>query len=315
MATLLMIKEKLKEIYAEYYKVIVPTVKAVVAFLMLLAINDKIGYMARLDGFLVVLVLTIVCAFIPPFGTVLVGLAVILGHLSALSLEIALIALAIFMVMGLLYFRICNKDIILLVLVPLSFYFGLPYVMPLIVGILCGPVAALTIGCGIVIHYFIAYISANALTIQGMADEATVDKIRVGIDGLIHNEAMFLTLISFVAATMVVHILRRQSIDHAWSVAIFSGAMCNVILNFMGILVFDNGPSVFGLLMGTIIAIPLAMLVGLLFMGLDYSRAEKVQFEDEDYYYYVKAVPKMNIQAPSKTVKRINTQRYRTNQR
>lgn len=315
MATLLMIKEKLKEIYAEYYKVIVPTVKAVVAFLMLLAINDKIGYMARLDSFLVVLALTIVCAFIPPFGTVLVGLAVILGHLSSLSLEIALIALAIFMVMGLLYLRFCNKDIILLVLVPLSFYFGLPYVMPLIVGILCGPVAALTIGCGIVIHYFIAYISANALTIQGMADEATVDKIRVGIDGLIHNEAMFLTLISFVAATMVVHILRRQSIDHAWSVAIFSGAMCNVILNFMGILVFDNGPSVFGLLMGTIIAIPLAMLVGLLFMGLDYSRAEKVQFEDEDYYYYVKAVPKMNIQAPSKTVKRINTQRYRTNQR
>ena len=294
---------------------IVHTVKAVVAFMMLLAINDKIGYMARLDSFLVVLLLTAVCAFLPTSVTVLVGLVVILGHLSALSVEIALIAFAVFMVMALLYLRFCHKDLILLVLVPLSFYFGIPYVMPLIVGILCGPMAALTLGCGIVIHYYINYISVNVLTIQGMPAEATVEKIRVGIDGIIHNESMFLTLIGFVAATLVVHILCRQAIEHAWSVAVFTGAMCNVILSFIGILVFDNGLSVFGLLIGTIIAIPLAMLVGFLFMGMDYSRTEKVQFEDDDYYYYVKAVPKMNIQPPSKTVKRINTQKYHTHQK
>ena len=88
--------------------------------------------------------------------------------------------------------------------------------------------------------------------------------------------------------------------------------MTNVILNFMGWLVFDNGPSVIGLLLGTIVAIPIAIGVGFMFMGLDYSRTEKVQFEDDDYYYYVKAVPKMSIQAPSKTVKKINTQRQRT---
>ena len=73
MATLLMIKERMKVLYAEYHKVIVPTVKAVVAFMMLLAINDKIGYMARLDSFLVVLLLTAVCAFLPTSVTVLVG--------------------------------------------------------------------------------------------------------------------------------------------------------------------------------------------------------------------------------------------------
>ena len=312
MATLLMMKEKIKVLYANYRSVIVPTVKAIVAFLMLLAINDKIGYMTRLDNILVVFLLTAVCAFSPRVITLLVGFVVVLGHLSALSMEIALIAIAVFAVMTLLYLRFCSRDILLLVLVPLSFYFGIPYVMPLIVGILCGPMAALTLGCGIVIHYYIDYISINALTIQGMASAGTLDKIRVGLDGIIRNEALFLALLSFVAATFVVHILRRQAIDHAWSVAIFTGAMTNVILNFMGILVLDNGPSIFGLLIGTIIAVPLAMIVGFLFMGLDYSRTERVQFEDEDYYYYVKAVPKMNIQAPAKTVKRINTQRYHT---
>ena len=312
MAGLLMIKEKIKILYADYHRVIVPAVKAIVAFMMLLAINDKIGYMAQLDNLFVVLALTAACAFLPTTVTILVGLVVVLGHLSSLSMEIALIALAVFIVMSLLYLRFCNGDLILLVLVPLSFYFGLPYIMPLVVGILGGPMAVLTLGCGIVIHYYIDYISASALTIQGMTDTGMMDKIRVGLDGIIRNEEMFLALLSFAAATIVVHILRRQAIDHAWSAAIFTGAMTNVILNFMGILMFDNGPSVFGLLIGTIIAVPLAMLIGFLFMGLDYSRTERVQFEDEDYYYYVKAVPKMSIQAPVKTVKRINTQRYHT---
>jgi len=314
MAALLMLKEKIKVLYASYRNVIVPTFKAITAFLMLLAINDKIGYMARLDNMLIVIALSAVCAVFPAVVTVLVGLAVVLVHIYTLSLELALIAFAVFVIMGLLYLRFCSRELILIILVPLAFYFGIPYVMPLLVGILCGPTAVLTLCCGIVVHYYIDYINVNALTIQGMAASGTLDKIRVGLDGIIKNDAMFLALISFAAATLVVHILRRQSIDYAWSIAIFSGAMTNVILSFLGILLFDNGPTVFELLIGTIVAVPIAMLIGFLFMGLDYSRTEKVQFEDEDYYYYVKAVPKMKIKAPAKTVKQINTQRYHTYQ-
>lgn len=313
MAALLMIKEKIKLIYANYSRVIVPIVKAIVAFLMLIAINDKIGYMSRLNNILIVAAISVLCAITPSSMTVFMAVVVVLLHLSSLSIEVALTAAAVFFVMVLLYVRFCSKDILLLVLVPMSFCFGVPYVVPLVTGILCGPAAALTLGCGIIIHYFIDYVSVNAVTIQGLP--GAVEKIRICLDGIIKNDAMLLALLSFVAATTVVYILRRQAIDNAWSIAIFCGAMTNVILNFMGILVLDDGPGVIGLLLGTIIAVPLAMLVAFLFMGLDYNRTERVQFEDEDYYYYVKAVPKMKIQAPSKTVKRINTQKYRTHHR
>lgn len=312
MATLLMIKEKMKSLYASYHNIIRILVKALIAFVMLTAINDKLGYMARLDSFIIVLGLSIVCAFTPKAVTILVGFATIIGHLYALSLELAGIAVAIFAVMVLFYLRFCNKTLLLLVLIPIAFHIGLPYIMPLLVGLLCGPTAVLTLCCGIVVHYYMDYVSVNALTIQGMSSTGTIDKIRVGLDGIIRNDEMFLALLSFAVATLVVHVLRRQAIDHAWSVAIFTGAMTNVILNFMGLLVFDNGPTIINLLLGTIVAIPLAMFIGFLFMGLDYSRTERVQFEDEDYYYYVKAVPKMSIQAPAKTVKKINTQRQRT---
>lgn len=42
---------------------------------------------------------------------------------------------------------------------------------------------------------------------------------------------------------------------------------------------------------------------------MDYSRTEHTQFEDDEYYYYVKAVPKINVVAPEMNVKRINAQR------
>ena len=39
---------------------------------------------------------------------------------------------------------------------------------------------------------------------------------------------------------------------------------------------------------------------------LDYTAVERVQFEDDDYYYYVKAVPKVNISLREMDIKHIN---------
>ena len=38
---------------------------------------------------------------------------------------------------------------------------------------------------------------------------------------------------------------------------------------------------------------------------MDYSRTENVQFEDDEYYYYVKAVPKIGVAVPEKQVMHI----------
>ena len=48
------------------------------------------------------------------------------------------------------------------------------------------------------------------------------------------------------------------------------------------------------------------MILELFFFSVDYSRSENLQYEDDEYYYYVKAVPKIVVSTPEKTVKRIN---------
>ena len=77
----------------------------------------------------------------------------------------------------------------------------------------------------------------------------------------------------------------------------------------MGDLKFDTKLSLVGAVLGTILAAAVAKVIEFFRFCVDYNRAEKVQFEDDEYYYYVKAIPKMTVAAQSKTVKKINMQR------
>ena len=42
--------------------------------------------------------------------------------------------------------------------------------------------------------------------------------------------------------------------------------------------------------------------------NVDYTRTERVQFEDDEYYYYVKAVPKNTVSIADKQIKKIKGQ-------
>ena len=51
----------------------------------------------------------------------------------------------------------------------------------------------------------------------------------------------------------------------------------------------------------------ISLVLTFFFFNLDYTRIESVQFEDDDYYYYVKAVPKVTVSDSLRTVKTIST--------
>ena len=54
-----------------------------------------------------------------------------------------------------------------------------------------------------------------------------------------------------------------------------------------------------------ILGVVIGLFLEVNFFSVDYSRIENVQFEDDEYYYYVKAVPKVGVQMPEKRVKHI----------
>jgi len=54
-----------------------------------------------------------------------------------------------------------------------------------------------------------------------------------------------------------------------------------------------------------LVAMVVAYIVQFFRMTLDYHGTQKLQFEDDEYYYYVTAVPKFKVAVVDKTVTRI----------
>lgn len=311
MKTLLVAKQYIKNFISKYEVYLKPLMKLILALASLMMINGKIGYMQRLDSLPIVLIVALMCSFMPMNFIVFISAVFVILHMYALSLECAAITLVVFMVLFLLYFRFSPKDTMVVVLTPMSFALGIPYVMPLAMGLLGTPVSAVSVGCGVIVTHLINYIADSATTLSGMETEEMSAKIRFIIDGFIDNKGMMLTIVAFTVTIILVYLIRRLSIDYAWTIAIGAGALADMMILLVGDFMFDTNVSILGLIVGTVFAVLIAKAVEFFAFQVDYSRTEKVQFEDDEYYYYVKAVPKVTVATPSRTVKKINSSRKR----
>ncbi|WMC91603.1 hypothetical protein [Kineothrix sp. MB12-C1] len=309
MTSLLVAKQYLRKIYGKYEVYLTPLFKFLISFICFLAINAQLGYMGRIDNIAVVLVLALMCSFMPSNFVIVISAALVLAHLYSLSFECAAVALVLFLLMFLLYFRFSPKDMLVVVFTPICFWLRIPYVIPITMGLVGTPASVISVSCGVVVYYLIAYIRESSATLVSMEVEDVIVKFRYLIDGILNNEGMIVTLAAFSVTIIIVYLIRRLSIDHSWTIAIAAGALVNVMVLLVGDLMFDTNVSIGGVIVGTVFSAAIAVVIQFFEFNVDYSRTEKVQFEDDEYYYYVKAVPKVTVATPERKVKQINPQK------
>ncbi len=305
MTTLLVFREQLKNFYSKYELYLTPLFKFLLALVTLAMINSSIGYMSELKKTTVVLVLALMCSVMPMNFIVFVAAAVTLGHLYKFSMECALIALVVFLLLFILYFRFSSHDTIAVLLTPLCFILKIPYVMPIAMGLVGTPFSTVSVASGVIVYYTVRYMVGSASVLNTFEDDGALEKFRYIIDGLIGNKEMFVMIVAFAAALIVVYFIRRLSVDYAWTIAMVTGALLDVMILLFGDLMYNTNLSIIGLIIGSIASVLLSKIFEFFVFNVDYSRTEYVQFEDDEYYYYVKAVPKNAVSAPQKRVKTI----------
>ena len=311
MTTLLVAKQYIRSFINKYEVYLKPLMKLILAITSLMMINGKIGYMHRLDDISIVLIVALMCSFMPMNFIIFIAAVFTVLHMYALSLECAAVALVLFLVMFLLYFRFSPKDTLVVLLTPICFALKIPYAIPLTMGLIGTPASVISVGCGVVVSYLISYIADSATALSGMDTEDVATKFRFIVDGLLDNKEMLLTIFAFALTIVIVYLIKRMSVNYSWTIAMIAGAIADVMILLIGDLIFDTNVSIVGIIIGTVFSILIAKIVEFFDFHVDYSRVEKVQFEDDEYYYYVKAVPKITVATPSKTVKRINTPKRR----
>lgn len=308
MTTLLEFREKLIRFYGKNELYINPIIKFIIAFAAFLMINQNIGYMQSISRMPIALILALICAVLPVSGTVILGTVVILVDMYALSLEVCLVAFILFIIIYFLYFRFAPKNEMSILLTPLCFTLHIPYIMPVGMGLLREVHSVFTLICGAVVYFFLDGVRQNSTALSDAAEEteAAASKIVVALNQLLGNREMYLVVGIMVATTLIVYLIRRMIIENAWLVAIVSGILFETIALIAGYMLLGISGRTVGILVGNIIAFVIALVIQFLFFNLDYSRTERLQFEDDEYYYYVKAVPKAIVSGTDKKVTRFS---------
>lgn len=309
MTALLELRENLKKIYSRNEAFILPVIKFLLSFIVLSIINGKMGYMTKLDNMAIVLIVSLLCSFLPTGFMAFFAMMFAVLHMYALSIETAAVGLVVFLLLYLLFLRFTAKEALVVVLTPVLCMLKLPYVMPVAMGLIGTPASCVSVGCGVVVYYLLQTVITNAPTINSMGAEEATAKLRLLIDGMLGNKAMLVTIAAFAITVIVVYLIRRMSVDHSWTIAMVAGVMIEVMILLVGDLMYDTNLSIVSALLGAVVTLIACKIIEFFRFCLDYSRTEKVQFEDDEYYYYVKAVPKMTVAAPTNTVKKIITQR------
>ena len=181
----------------------------------------------------------------------------------------------------------------------------IPALLPVGSGLLANPMAALPAGCGVIFYYFIDLVREQSAVLQNQ-DTEIPQKLKVLMDGLMKNQEMWMTMIAFVAVILLVYAIRTRAFDYAWRVSIVAGGVTYIFLMLVGGLFLNVQTSILELLIFSVIAILIGMVLELFVFGGDYSRTERLEYEDEEYYYYVKAVPKATVATSERNIKKIN---------
>ncbi len=309
MTQLLLAKETILNFIGKYEIYLKPLGKFLLALTALLMINSSTGYMARIDSFSIVLMLALRCSFLPLYFIIVCCSVFIVLHFYALSMECALVALILFLVLALLYFRFSPKDSLFVLLLPMCFFLKIPYVIPICAGLLATPVSAVSVACGVIVYYMVSYVSKNVAGLSALEAEDMAGRFRYVVDVFLKNRTMTVVAVAFALTVIIVFLIRRLSVDHSWTIAIVAGTIMQMVMLLLGALIMDAEVSVMGIIFGSIVSAGIARIVEFIAFHMDYSRTESVQFEDDEYYYYVKAVPKIIVSKPEKKVKKINANR------
>ena len=274
MLQLLEIRERVKRFYQRYDLYLLPIIKFVFALTAFSTINKQIGYDVRLNRLPIVLGISLLSAFTPSAIMVLLATAVSILHVYFISPILSIIVIAILMILYLLFARYTPKQGYVLLAVPILFILKIPYVIPILLGVVSTPISIVSTGCGVII-YFLFQIIKTAVTMQSNVSIDDIIQLYTHvIDSLKGNRQMIMTIVIFAMIIMVTYFVRKLSIDYAFEISILAGALTGILGFLISYLVLSRSDQILSMIFGFIVSTVLVYIIHFFRLTLDYSGVE-----------------------------------------
>lgn len=311
MTTLLTFRDNIKSFLGRYDFVITPIAKGIFAFVLLLMLNSQMGYLAALDNMVLLLGIAFVCAFVPIEILAGIGYVFVVLHSMKVSIDVGILALALVLFFYCAYMRFAPKTGVIALLIPMCYSLHITYAVPILLGVLVGPAAIVPAIFGVVLYHFQAgLVDVSNMLSTVTEEEEAVQGYQYIINLFVDNKVILLAFVVFACVILVTYFIYRLSFSHSWIVAIIVGGVLNVVLFLVGSVTLLVEIELSSILIGSIVGVVLAIFLQFCKGIVDYQRTEHLQFEDDEYYYYVKAIPKLSVSETNKSVKRINSKTH-----
>jgi len=319
METLLIAREG----FIRFYKRFEPIIVFVFRFLLgmyVFSLIHGIGharpeFAVYYDTFPLTLIMGLAFAILPTTLLYLLMIVDITIQYSAI-IEVAVVVFIFLLLVLLLYARMAVKESILIILTLVAWRFNMPYIIPLIAGMYFSMTTVLPVAIGVFIHFYLPQIEIltrmTPVTTEfdpGVLPATLTDIYTHLANGLIAANDWIYHAVIFGMVIILVRVVSRLSIDFAKEIAIGLGCAMMIFCYIMASMVGGaNVPPLGITIVLTLLSGVLVWIIRLFDPILDYQRAESVQFEDEDNFYYVRVVPKIQLTRSKRVVKRIRPQ-------
>ncbi|MBO4324377.1 MAG: hypothetical protein J5845_03105 [Lachnospiraceae bacterium] len=305
------IRAKITEIYQKYDFIVKTALKFVLMFLALKKAAGIIGYNATLSGTGAVIAFSLVGAFLPASLMVFMAVMYVFLQLLTASVLIAVTVMLVFLILYLFLLRFTPKEGVVVIATPLLISMGYPYAVPLFLGMFGSILSVVPAACGVVAYFMIKAVTNNIVTIEqlkALKDQALSIYIDI-LDDLLNNPPMYVMMFVFAVVIIIVVLVRMIRMDYAFEISLLVGTAAMVLAFLIGSVIAGTEVEVMPLIMRSLICMGITYVCMFFWRTLDYAGAEHVQFEDERYYYYVTAVPKITPESPKRTVRKPKPQK------
>lgn len=303
MTALIELRTKMRQLISKREGWVNGIFRFVLALAALLMVNKTLGYQPILNHWWVAVGIAFICAFIQMQGVTIIVIFYTLLHLMTLSTDVAVAALALIVVSYAVCGYFQSKDTYNFLTIPLCYNLNIPFMMPMAAGLSGGIYELPSVLFGSVVSYYLHTVSQNASLFLEANSEMTASILIQ--TKLLTSPMFYIYIVTMCAVFILVYYIRTSKVRYAWLIAVVSGVVTSFIAMLATHLFIEGRGGIPTLVIGSVVTLALGVIMTFFVQGIDYSRTEKVIFEDDDYIYYVTAVPKVHVAEQEKEVKKI----------
>jgi len=248
----------------------------------------------------------VLAGIVPIAALPVIAAAFLVGHAFCVGTDAGVYALVICAALYGIFLHNVRKDPAAVVLTPVFEGLGVPAAAPVALGLRQNVSAALSICAGCFAYSFADKLGANKEAIAAIPENEYITRAGLIFGDALKDPKLIVTLLACLAAFALTTGIQKSGINFAPAIGIVLGCAVYAVFCIFGNFAADAGFNVFAVIIGAVAAGVIAGIYAFLEFPTDFARTQLLEFEDDDFRYYVKAVPRLHSYSELKNIKKVS---------